>query len=166
MDTIHTKRLLLRRARPGDIEDIHAILSDPRAMRYWSTPPHATIDESREWLDAMIAAPVEVSDDFVVEFEGGVIGKIGCWRLPEIGFIFHPHVWGRGFGGEALWAVVQWIFARHGVPAITADVDPRNAASLGLLASVGFVETGRAERTWHVAGEWCDSIYLELRRSD
>ncbi len=166
MDTIRTERLLLRRARPADLEDMHAVLGDPRAMRYWSTPPHAAIDETREWLDAMIAAPADVSDDFVVEFEGGVVGKIGCWSLPEIGFIFHPRVWGRGLAGEALRAVVRWIFARHGVPAITADVDPRNAASLGLLRSVGFNETGRAERTWYVAGEWCDSIYLALRRPD
>lgn len=166
METIRTERLLLRRARPGDLEDIHAVLADPRAMRYWSTPPHATIDESRQWLDDMIATPGDVSDDFVVEFEGGVVGKIGCWRLPEIGFIFHPRVWRRGVGGEALRAVVPWVFARHAVPAITADVDPRNAASLALLASVGFRETGRAERTWHVAGEWCDSIYLSLPRPD
>ena len=59
MDTIRTERLLLRRARHGDLDDIHAVLSDPNAMRYWSTPPHATIEESRAWLDAMIAAPAE-----------------------------------------------------------------------------------------------------------
>jgi RimJ/RimL family protein N-acetyltransferase len=164
MDTIRTERLLLRRARAGDLDDIHAVLSDPRAMRYWSTPPHATIDQTRQWLDDMIAAPAEISDEFVVEFAGGVVGKIGCWQLPEIGFIFHPRVWGRGIAGEALRAVVPWIFGRHALPAITADVDPRNAASLALLARAGFRETGRAERTWLVAGEWCDSIYLELRR--
>lgn len=165
MDTIRTERLLLRRARAGDLDDIHAVLSDPRAMRYWSTPPHATIDQTRQWLDDMIAAPAAISDDFVVEFEGDVVGKIGCWQFPEIGFIFRPRVWGRGIAGEALRAVVPWIFGRHALPAITADVDPRNAASLSLLARAGFREIGRAERTWHVAGEWCDSIYLELRRS-
>ena len=164
MDTIRTERLLLRRARAGDLDDIHAVLSDPRAMRYWSTPPHETIDQTRQWLDDMIAAPAEISDEFVVEFAGGVVGKIGCWQLPEIGFILHPRVWGRGIAGEALRAVVPWIFGRHALPAITADVDPRNAASLALLARAGFRETGRAERTWLVAGEWCDSIYLELRR--
>ncbi|CAG1012997.1 MAG: GNAT family N-acetyltransferase [Rhizobiaceae bacterium] len=166
MDTIRTERLLLRRARHGDLEDIHAVLSDPRAMRYWSTPPHATVDQTRDWLGDMIAAPADVSDDFLVEFEGGVVGKIGCWQLPEIGFIFHPGIWRRGIAGEALRAVLPWIFGRHALPAITADVDPRNAASLALLARAGFRETGRAERTWLVAGEWCNSIYLALRRPD
>jgi len=47
-----------------------------------------------------------------------------------------------------------------GLPALTADVDPRNAASLRLLARLGFVETGRAQRTFRWRDEWCDSIYL------
>jgi len=166
MDTIRTERLLLRRAKPGDLDAMHAVLSDPRAMRYWSTPPHETIDETRAWLDDMIAAPADVSDDFVIEFEGAVIGKMGCWQLPEIGFILHPRVWRQGIGREALHALLPWMFARHAVPAITADVDPRNTASLALLSGAGFRETGRAERTWFVAGEWCDSVYLECPRPD
>ena len=32
---LETERLLLRRARPGDLDSIHAVLSDPRAMRYY-----------------------------------------------------------------------------------------------------------------------------------
>ena len=43
---------------------------------------------------------------------------------------------------------------------LTADVDPRNAASLALLRRHGFVETGRAAATWQIGDEWCDSIYL------
>ena len=39
---IHTPRLTLRSARPDDLEAMHAVLSDPRATRWWSTPPHAS----------------------------------------------------------------------------------------------------------------------------
>ena len=45
-----------------------------------------------------------------------------------------------------------------------ADVDPRNAASLGLLRKLGFVETRHARCTIKVGEEWCDSVYLALRR--
>ena len=47
---------------------------------------------------------------------------------------------------------------------LTADVDPRNAASLRVLGKLGFVETGRAERTFLLGDEWCDSVYLALPR--
>jgi [ribosomal protein S5]-alanine N-acetyltransferase len=61
-------------------------------------------------------------------------------------------------------ALIPVLFARHAVPALTADVDPRNGASLALLAGLGFRETGRATRTLKWRDEWCDSVYLELRR--
>ena len=161
---LRTPRLILRRARADDAAALHAVLSDPAAMRYWSTPPHATIDQTRDWLADMIASGPPESDDFVVEHDGRVIGKAGCWRLPEIGFILHPSAWGRGLASEALRAVVAHVFAAYDISAITADVDPRNAASLALLAKLGFVETGRARGTFEVAGEAVDSVYLALAR--
>ena len=166
MTAILTPRLRLRRADAADLEDLHGLLSNPAAMQYWSTLPHDSIEQTRAWLDQMIAAPPESSDDFIVEHCGRLIGKAGCWRLPEIGFIFHPDYWGRGFAFEALTAVIERVFARYPIPAIRADVDPRNAASLRLLGRLGFNETSRAQRTWKIGDEWCDSIYLELQKTD
>ena len=89
----------------------------------------------------MIAASPEDSDDFIVEHEGRLIGKAGCWRVPEIGYILHPDYWGQGLAFEAMSAVVPRLFARFDIPAIEAEVDPRNAASIGLLERLGFKET-------------------------
>lgn len=164
MSEIRTARLTLRRARIEDLDAVHAVLGNRQATRFWSTPPHATIEESRVWLQSMIDAPADASDDYLVEFEGRVIGKAGCWRLPEIGFILHPDFWGRGLAREALEAVIARVFSRFPVGALTADVDPRNAASLALLKSLGFVETGRAKGTWQLGEELCDSVYLALPR--
>jgi RimJ/RimL family protein N-acetyltransferase len=163
MERIVTARLVLRRAREEDLEAMHAVLSHPVATRYWSTPPHRELGETREWLANMIE-PHPLREDFVVEYEGRVIGKAGCYRLPDIGYILHPDCWGRGLASEALSAVIPLVFERHPIPAITADIDPRNSASIRLLTKHGFVETGRARRTWHIADEWCDSIYYALPR--
>lgn len=163
MDEILTPRLRLRRARPDDLAAMHAILSDPRAMRYWSTLPHTTPEVTRAWLAGMISAPAD-SLDYVVEYEGRVVGKAGMWRLPEIGFILHPDVWGLGLAFEATEAVISRAFARPEVTALVADVDPRNTASRALLERLGFKETGRASRTFQLGEEWCDSIYLALKR--
>jgi len=157
-----TERLLLRSARADDLEGLHAILSDPRATAYWSSPPHQSVDQTRDWLASMIAIQPSEGEDFMVEFEGQLIGKAGLWRFPEIGFIFHPEHWGRGFAREALVPVLDRAFSVHGLPKVDADVDPRNLSSLKLLSGLGFHETGRKERTWLVGDQWCDSIYLEL----
>jgi ribosomal-protein-alanine N-acetyltransferase len=65
-----TERLLLRRAREDDLSAIHAILSDPRAMTYWSSLPHETIDQSRDWLEKMIAVALPDGEDLIIEKDG------------------------------------------------------------------------------------------------
>ena len=162
---IVTSRLKLRSARPGDLEAMHAVLSDPRATRWWSTPPHETLNETRVWLDSMIANGPD-QPDFVIERDGVVIGKAGFWKLPEVGYILHPDHWGQGFAGEAVEAAIGHVFATRDIEELTADVDPENAASIRLLERLGFIRTGFAERTWNIAGEWKDSLYYGLSRAD
>jgi RimJ/RimL family protein N-acetyltransferase len=164
MTILRTERLLLRRARIDDVAAFHAILGDARAMRYWSTPPHRTLDETREWVASMAEDDPAMREDFVVELDGRVIGKAGCYRLPEIGYILHPDVWGRGYAREAMTAVIAHIFATRDVGKNTADVDPRNEASIGLLLRLGFTETHRARGTWQVGDQLCDSVYFALSR--
>lgn len=164
MTEIVTPRLRLRRATAADAEALHAVFTEPAAMRYWSSLPHTDLQQTRGWLDGMIGSPPELSDDFIVECGGRVIGKAGCWRLPDIGYILHPDYWGQGLATEALTAVIGHVFATRDLDAIKADVDPRNAGSLKLLARLGFVETHRAQRTWLVGEAWCDSVYLALPR--
>lgn len=159
-----TPRLVLRPARADDLDAFHSILSDRRAMAYWSTPPHQSLAQTAEWLAAMRSIPAHEGEDFVIARDGVAIGKAGLWRFPEIGFILHPDQWGQGLAHEAVGAVVARAFEVHGLAAIVADVDPRNAASLRLLARLGFVETGRRSRSWLVGGVWCDSVDLRLAR--
>src|SRR6476660_4404751 len=39
LPTIDGRRVLLRRLLDDDVEAVFRIFSDPRVMRYWSTPP-------------------------------------------------------------------------------------------------------------------------------
>ena len=161
---IRTERLLLRRPTMDDLEPMFGIKSLPVAMRYWSTLPHASLDVTRVWLEQMIARTAAGGEDFIIEHEGRVIGNVGAGRLPEFGFIIHPDYWGRGLASEASRAFVDYAFGLPHVDELTADVDPRNSASLRVLDKLGFVVTGTAERTFLLGDEWCDSVYLRLAR--
>ena len=163
MSTIRTARLLLRKPVETDVHALHAIMADPETMRFWSTPPHADIEDTRRFLADMIATPLGEGDEFVVECAGQVIGKLGMWRSPEVGFLLSRTHWGRGFATEALLAFAAHAFA-GGADHLTADVDPANAASLAVLAKAGFRETGRAARTLRIGDDWFDSVYLRLDR--
>lgn len=162
---IRTARLVLRRVRPEkDFAGIHAVLSDPKAMAYWSTPPHDSAQQTREWLAAMAATGPDEGDDFIIEYQGRTIGKAGFYRFPDIGYIIDPALWGQGIVAEALVPLIARAFTLYGQECLRADVDPRNAGSIRLLEKLGFAETHRAERTWHIAGQWCDSVYFALSR--
>lgn len=154
-------RLVLRRARADDLDAIHRIMSDDETMLHWSTPPHATREQTRLWLDSMILADPALSDDFILEEGGDVIGKLGAWKLPEIGFFLRRDRIGQGLASEALDLFVRYIASRN-VPFLTADVDPLNLSSLKLLKRAGFVETGTAAGTFAVGNRLCDSVYLRL----
>jgi len=160
-DEIRSERLLLRRASMDDAAAMHLIMSDPRAMRYWSTPPHADLRETESWMASMVEADPAGSDDFIVTLDGKLIGKLGAWKLPEVGFLIDPAHWGHGYATEAMAAFVDRRRSL-GSTELNGDVDPRNLASIKLLERCGFEETHREKGTWQVGDELCDSVYLKL----
>lgn len=159
---LRTDRLRMRRVQSDDIDAIHAIMSDAETMQFWSTPPHSTLAETKRWFASMMEADqAGESDEFILEHNGVAIGKLGAWRLPEIGFFLHRDFWGQGLASEALLRFIH--YSRDlGLDRLTADVDPRNSACLRLLAKCGFRETGRKSATYLVDGQTCDSVYLRL----
>jgi [ribosomal protein S5]-alanine N-acetyltransferase len=160
-ETIVTERLVMRRFRLEDAPAMHRIMASSEAMRFWSTLPHDSFEQTWAWVLSEVEAPPGSSDDFVVTLDGVLIGKLGCWRLPEVGFILDPVMWGRGIATEAMTAFIERR-RKLGSTELTADVDPLNVKSLRLLQKTGFSETARAGRTWEIGGKWHDSIYLKL----
>lgn len=161
---ISTARLVLRRPQVTDLDGFYEIMSDPRAMRYWSTLPHADRETTRRWLERKLARNAAGGEDFVIECDGWLIGEVGAGQLPDFGFILHPDWWGKGLATEASAAFIEYAFATSKADHLRADVDPRNAASLAVLRKLGFVVTGTAPKTFRLGDEWCDSVYLELSR--
>ena len=161
---LQTARLTLRRAVMADADALHQVMRNPAAMLYWSTLPHADLAMTERWLARSLARNGALSAEFVIVMGDQVIGTAGGDTLPSVGMILHPDHWEKGLATEAMGVVIAHIFATFPVDHLTADVDPRNMASLALLARLGFVPTGRATSTFLLGTEWCDSIYLTLTR--
>jgi RimJ/RimL family protein N-acetyltransferase len=159
---IRTQRLLLRLPRAEDVEDIHRIFGDPRVMTYWSGPAHKDVHQTAEWLAPILDDPAGSALDYFIEFEGRLVGKLGCWRVPEIGFILAKDYWGRGIAREALTGFIAHVQAMGLSDHLFADVDPRNQRSKALLEACGFLKTGSERNTLHTHIGWCDSDYYRL----
>jgi [ribosomal protein S5]-alanine N-acetyltransferase len=135
-------------------------------MRYWSSPPHSDFAQTQAWVADMVAATENANEDFIIEIDGGVAGKVGAYKLPEFGYILHPDFWGRGMATEAVRAFLGHVYeTRPDIVVLTTDIDPRNTASMRLVEKLGFCETGRAERTFETHIGWCDSVYFAIDRA-
>jgi len=170
--SFETPRLLIRAAQDSDAKGLHECFSDPEAMKYWSTPPHTIFAETEQWIRNMTVTPQNGTTDFVivVRSTGTTIGKCGIWGKGalgdvEIGFIIARKYWRKGLISEALSALLPYYFGELGYERITADVDPRNEASIASLKKRGFEVVGTRERTWEIAGVWVDSVDLAIDRS-
>lgn len=161
---IRTERLVLRGPRPGDLDAMCAIYSDPLNMAYWSSPPHPDRATTETMLAEKIAAFDAAPVNFFIEVDGVLVGNAGLYCEWEVGFMLHHPYHRRGYVSEAMRAILPHIWATTKAPYLTADVDPRNAASIGLLQGLGFTETHRASATYCIDGVWVDSIYFSLIR--
>ena len=166
LPVLRTPRLILRPITDDDLDAMHAMLSDPEVMRYWSSLPHQSRQESLEWIAANRAAVAAGKGmEYGAEYEGRLIGRGIFWNGSEIGYIFNKAYWGKGFARECLTAMIDHAFATRDWPAITADIDPRNQASGNILTRLGFQRTSFVKNTYHIGDEWSDSLYFALPRA-
>lgn len=153
---LRTKRLTLRPGRLEDADALHTLWGDPHAMRWWSHPPHATIEQSRAKMDAVLSAAgwrfwaVTRTDD--AEGDGRAIGTLSVHAhrpgVAEIGYGFARRYWGDGLGQESVSALLDQLFRAERHRRVFADTDPDNAGSNRLLERLAFTCEGRLRAEW------------------
>jgi [ribosomal protein S5]-alanine N-acetyltransferase len=172
-----TQRLVLRPMVMSDAPALFAIHADPVVMRWWSTPPWASIDIAERRIADDLQAQHGNGDYIRLglarrEDEGTLVGQCTLFALnassrrAEIGYSLAAAAWGQGLATEALRALIGHGFGAIELNRIEADIDPRNASSARVLERLGFVKEGRARQRWIVGGEVCDSDLYGLVREE
>ena len=141
-----TERLILRRFRESDLEDLYAILSNPETMAFEPYPP-MTLEQAKEAL----AWRISTGEMTAVERKatGQMIGNVYLGKREfdamELGFVFRRECWGQGYARESCEAMIHKAFA-EGVHRIYAECDPENEGSWRLLERLGFRREGHLRR--------------------
>jgi ribosomal-protein-alanine N-acetyltransferase len=84
------------------------------------------------------------------------------WDRPTLAYWLVPERHGEGYGTEAVSLVVEYVFRTFDVHSIGAHAFDYNAASRGLLESLGFVEEGRGREARFIDGEYRDTVQYGL----
>lgn len=147
IERIETERLILRRWRETDREDLARIHSDPEVMRF--LPGVSTRAESDAFMDRAEARFKQGSTSFlaVESKEGGaLLGSVGLalvrFAAPfapavEVGWRLARSAWGRGFATEAAKAVLREAFARPGLAEVVSFTVPGNMRSRNVMQRLG-----------------------------
>jgi RimJ/RimL family protein N-acetyltransferase len=171
---VHTDRLVLRPATPGDA-DATWQFRRREDVSLWLTRSSATPDEHRTWFEA----PDNLAKTLVIERSGVVIGDLmvkidDAWAQAEIverarsvqaelGWVLDPEHAGHGFATEAIRELLRLCFTDLGLRRVTATCFAANDASRRLMERVGMRREFYTVRdSLHRSGEWLDCLGYAL----
>lgn len=151
---LETRRLVIRPLRRGDERHIHpAVRESIEQLQFWlpwATPGYARADTERFVRTAVRA--FAKGEDFALlmftrsgEFVGGTgLHPRGGRDAPyfEIGYWCRTGLAGRGYTTEAVKALIRYALRKDRTHRIEIRCDPRNGASLRVIAKAGFRKEG------------------------
>lgn len=158
-DPILTTRLELRRTRIEDAAAMFEALRDPEMYAYIPRrPPEKAADIEARFARVIQETAPDRLDQWLnwtvwLRESGAGIGTIEATVKPnhrtEIGYSFDPRMWRRGYGKEAVTAMIDTLRGQ-GAIAFEACIDIRNDASKALARALGFqhAETRGLDEYW------------------
>lgn len=168
---LKTERLVLQALTDQDADTLFRYRSDPEIFQYQTWKPE-TLGEAKDFIKAYTKGFNIKGTWFqlgIYEKEQMVLlGDIGVHFLEsddaqvEIGFtLAKPHQ-RKGYGLEAIKSVLGYLFKQMKKHRIIASVDPRNAASIALLESVGMRREGHFRKSILINGNWEDDVIYAI----
>lgn len=170
---LETGRLLLRKLRMTDAQDMYEYSRDPEVALHVLWDAHTSISESRGYLRYAVRQyrqDLPASWGIELKENGRLIGTIGfMWinrdhHSAEVGYSLSRQYWNRGIMSEALDAVIDEGFMELGLHRIEAQHEVDNPASGRVMAKCGMLYEGCVRGRLYNKGRYVDvSLYAILR---
>ena len=146
METMQTRRLLLRPWCMEDLGDFYEYAKDPEIGPNAGWKPHSSIGESREILENFVGNG-EVNA-VVLKETGRVVGSIGlhpdrlfhegAGPIREVGYVLARSCWGYGLMTEAVRRAERYAFEKMGLLFLSVAHFPFNGRSRRVIEKCGF----------------------------
>jgi RimJ/RimL family protein N-acetyltransferase len=152
---LETERLLLRKPRLEDVDDLLEFAADGEVMQWIGGEPggrEAALEHVERWLARWDANDV---GQFVVLLGERIIGRVGLlvwdsrvWDTStydragaaaenELGWAISSPFWGHGYATEAARAARDWAYEERSVERLISLIDPRNLRSIRVADKLG-----------------------------
>jgi RimJ/RimL family protein N-acetyltransferase len=155
---IETERLLLRPYREEDLDELFAMNSDVRILKYLGNTPNTRAESWMRLLRNVGHWSLKGFGVFAI-FEketGRFVGNTGLAHherglgeqfdpFPEAGWVLAHWSHGKGYASEAALAAHRWFDARGEARQTVCMIAPENSSSLRVAEKLGYRDFGRSE---------------------
>lgn len=162
---ITTERLIIRKFEFEDWQDVYEYISNSNVMKYIPEGVF-TEEETKEFInrnkgDAAEKFPVVLKNEKVV------IGHIAFFKYfgehtYEIGWVFNPKYYNKGYASEAAQAVLKFGFEEMKLHRIIATCQPENIPSYRVMEKIGMRREGYFKKCIPSGNEWWDEYYYAM----
>jgi len=176
---IETDRLIIRDHIDQDVDSIHILLSDEKAMYYLPDIKTDTLDESKQNLYEAIkesqlqnrvkyffAITMKETNQYVGEI--GYTVTVGCslGKVVNLGYFILPIYWGKGIVTEAVKAVISYAFNHSDIVKIETGCIKENIGSERVMKKAGMVKEAEFRKHVLLHSELRDRVEYRLLKEE
>ena len=168
--TIPTERLIIRPMTAEDVPALKEWMPDRSLYTYWGKGP-GKMDKDPGLLFQKEEKPTKSFHLGIADrATDKVIGDLWVYliendRMATVAIRIAGKQQGRGYGTEALTAMVRFCFENTELKRLQASVDLRNTASRRMLEKSGFTKEGLI-RQGKMVNTWCDYFIYGILDTD
>lgn len=146
IEPIATERLALEPLTTAHARRLFPGLRDPALYQHLDEGPPASVEvleeRYRRWERLRSPDDAQRWLNWAVRDRAGYVGHVQATITgprAEIAYVLFVDAWGRGYAGEAVAAMIEYLRSRHAIDELVAQVSGDNRRSIALLARLGFV---------------------------
>lgn len=163
------RKVRLRALESADYPLLARWYNDPDVMQYWGHPGETVSVEEVIRREEAQRSPGS-SRKYIIETRDAVpIGQIDYydldWRQRTASvsiMIAEPEYWGGGYGTDAMWTLLEYLFRQAGLHRVSLNVHASNPRAQRSYEKSGFRAEG-VMRDWaYFNGQWVDGILMAI----
>jgi len=179
MVIIESDRLIIRDHIEEDLNSMHKLLSNEKAMLYLPDIKTNTLDESKNNLyEAIKESKLENRRKYffaiILKDTKEYVGEIGYMvtlestdgKVVNLGYFISPNYWGKGIVTEAAKAVINHAFSQRDIIKIETGCIKENLGSEKVMKKVGMVKEGEFKKHVLLNSELRDRVEYRLLRDE